>query len=779
MDHDHEGEQGERCARHHEEQGERNRAAAGTSGGEMPWGFYAEIVGELVEEDGLAVLAEGLGQERVVEELAKLQAPPQGGNASGRQAQGLVLVLGLGEEEKGRVKAGLERAGVRAAELGAGTGASERKGVYEGGGAVFVSTRIATVDMLSGHLVRGRVAGMVVANAHRCSEGSQEAFAARLLREGGADAFVRGVTERPLRLPAGVNGPERVMEGLGVKRIYLWPRFEARVKGSLEGGRVEVQEWLPEPSEEEARVQEALKQCVSLCLRELSKSRWVDVAGMGPEDALFRGADAALAGQLGPSWHAAPKRVKQAVRDLRTLRRLAEACLRHDAHSFLSALEGARQAEGRDSLWLLSSPAQRLFESAKRRASAGDETARAPKWAALEEALSECLAELEAASQRDLATVVVVRDGATKEQVEHALCDWSREDGAAKRRRLGSAEGAVVVRDGRVGEGAGWVVMYEPCLRAVREAEVRAAEAGRAIKVHFIAHDGWAERGRYVAAVRREQERFAQLISRKAKMAPSRALHQARPSPAPRPRARGSLTHSVGRAVVDAREFMSALPGELHRAGWELRPATLRHGDYALSCGCRVERKAVPDLLSSLGSGRLLAQAKSLCSRFSMPVLLVESDGTRPLSLVPPGEVPAAAGPASPIARLSLLLLHHPRLRVLWSPSLPATARLFRTLQRETAGEDPPFPADDEGEDEQAQSDAGDASPNPAGLDFLARLPGVTQRNLGGLLTRLSSLAELPFLSQADLALCLGDSRQASVLYTFLHTRFPSPQALA
>lgn len=42
----------------------------------------------------------------------------------------------------------------------------------------------------------------------------------------------------------------------------------------------------------------------------------------------------------------------------------------------------------------------------------------------------------------------------------------------------------------------------------------------------------------------------------------------------------------------------------IHTQGFELIPVTLEVGDYVLSPTICVERKAVPDLISSLGSGR-------------------------------------------------------------------------------------------------------------------------------------------------------------------------------
>lgn len=53
------------------------------------------------------------------------------------------------------------------------------------------------------------------------------------------------------------------------------------------------------------------------------------------------------------------------------------------------------------------------------------------------------------------------------------------------------------------------------------------------------------------------------------------------------------------------REFRSTLPSILHLAQMQVVPATLTVGDYILTPDIVVERKSVPDLVSSFTSGRL------------------------------------------------------------------------------------------------------------------------------------------------------------------------------
>jgi DNA excision repair protein ERCC-4 len=65
------------------------------------------------------------------------------------------------------------------------------------------------------------------------------------------------------------------------------------------------------------------------------------------------------------------------------------------------------------------------------------------------------------------------------------------------------------------------------------------------------------------------------------------------------------LTLSMIQVIVDMREFRSTLPSLLHASNVLVIPATLTVGDYILTPDICVERKSLPDLISSFNSGRL------------------------------------------------------------------------------------------------------------------------------------------------------------------------------
>ena len=94
-----------------------------------------------------------------------------------------------------------------------------------------------------------------------------------------------------------------------------------------------------------------------------------------------------------------------------------------------------------------------------------------------------------------------------------------------------------------------------------------------------------------------------------------------------------SARKKAGAIIVDMREFSSNSPGVLHAHGFEIVPCTLEVGDYILSPEICVERKAIPDLIQSFGSGRLFQQAQSMAKHYKFPVLLIEFSGDKAFAL--------------------------------------------------------------------------------------------------------------------------------------------------
>lgn len=144
------------------------------------------------------------------------------------------------------------------------------------------------------------------------------------------------------------------------------------------------------------------------------------------------------------------------------------------------------------------------------------------------------------------------------------------------------------------------------------------------------------------------------------------------------------------RVVVDIREFMSPLPAVLYSRGMDVVPVTLEVGDFVLSPDLCVERKAVPDLIQSLDSGRLYTQAVSMCRHYATPVLLIEFDPGRSFALQSAGDLGLDIRSSNVSSKLVILLLNFPKIRcapthLLGAARAVAKDVLFLVLCWETA----------------------------------------------------------------------------------------------
>ncbi|KAF5832312.1 hypothetical protein DUNSADRAFT_11821 [Dunaliella salina] len=163
---------------------------------------------------------------------------------------------------------------------------------------------------------------------------------------------------------------------------------------------------------------------------------------------------------------------------------------------------------------------------------------------------------------------------------------------------------------------------------------------------------------------------------------------------------------------------------------------------------------------------RLYSQAEALCKYYRTPILLIEFDGDKQWGLTHASELGLDIDSRSPGARLSLLLLHFPRLRLVWSRSLHATADMFGALK--ASGDEPdPAAAAAVGLPEGANAPGSAPAPliNTAALEVLKRMPGVTQAGARNLMATVGSLAEIAQLTLPQLqAAMAGDADRLRAL---------------
>ncbi|KAI4369977.1 hypothetical protein MLD38_018366 [Melastoma candidum] len=333
------------------------------------------------------------------------------------------------------------------------------------------------------------------------------------------------------------------------------------------------------------------------------------------------------------------------------------------------------------------------------------------------------------------------------------------------------------------------IIVYHPDMTFVREIEVYKAENPlRNLKVYFLFYEDSTEGQKFEASIRRENKAFESLIRQKSLMiipVNQGKLGAGSNFNLEQQASQNSLTRKAGgrkeaekemQIVVDMREFMSSLPNVLHQKGMRIIPVTLEVGDYVLSPLMCVERKSIQDLFSSFTSGRLYHQVEIMSRYYRIPVLLIEFSQEKSFSFQSASDIGDDVTPNNIISKLSLLVLHFPRLRILWSRSLHATADIFYSLK---ANQDEP----DEtkairvgvpSEEDMVDNDVRAENYNTSAVEFLRRLPGVTDSNYRAIMDGCKSLAELALLPLDRLAELMGGHKAARTLREFLDAKYPT-----
>jgi DNA excision repair protein ERCC-4 len=379
----------------------------------LPLEYQQDVFHELREEDGVLILARGLGLLRLVTNLLHSY------DAAGHN---LILIVGADDRENGWIGEALaEHAAVSGSPKCRGLqlvntdsmGVATREKMYSGGGIFSITSRILVVDFLSGLLDPSIVTGMVVLHAERVVATSLEAFIVRIFKQKNKSGFLKAFSDQPEPFTVGFQPLTTILRNLFLRKPILYPRFHVAVAKSLEGKRkAEVIE-LEVPMTDAMRdIQNAVLECVEVSITELKKGNpGLEMDDWNLDSALHRNFDTVVRRQLDPVWHRTSFRTRQIVRDLSLLRAILHSLLTFDAVNFNKYLDtvlaasqpppgSTRQTQ---SPWLFLDAAHTLFDMAKRRVYTGkilDGSANEndglnpvleelPKWSLLAEILEE------------------------------------------------------------------------------------------------------------------------------------------------------------------------------------------------------------------------------------------------------------------------------------------------------------------------------------------------------------------------------------------------------
>ncbi len=314
------------------------------------------------------------------------------------------------------------------------------------------------------------------------------------------------------------------------------------------------------------------------------------------------------------------------------------------------------------------------------------------------------------------------------------------------------------------------------------------------LRVYFMLFEKSSEEKNYLRALEREQNAFEKLIQHKKTMAlpvnmlgpwTTQEMQLANGNGVVGSYNSGSLPLSIdtrtGRGkkantekrdiAVDVREFRSALPSILHQGGMRLAPVTLTVGDFVLSNVHCIERKSISDLFGSFASGRLFNQAETMCKHYKCPSLLIEFNPSKTFCLQNMNEIGPDLRTDSVCSKMALLMMHFPKLRLLWSKSPHETLKLFKVLKTNheevdvdkavAIGSNESIDAllledENDGSDSQRDDSKQIIDINEAGKDMLLQLPGISIHNARKVMNSCDSIAELACLSREKMKELLG-----------------------
>lgn len=335
-----------------------------------------------------------------------------------------------------------------------------------------------------------------------------------------------------------------------------------------------------------------------------------------------------------------------------------------------------------------------------------------------------------------------------------------------------------------------YIIMYEPNLSFIRRVEIyQAVNKESPAKTYFMYYGTSVEEQKHLMKIKKEKDAFTKLIREKATLgkhfetAQDNNKFQLNRNKVVSTRiaggARFRMDEDEMRVVVDVREFRSSLPNLLYRVGIKVVPCMITVGDYIVSPKICIERKAIPDLISSFKSGRLYSQCEQMFRHYELPALLIEFDESKSFSFEPFSDLRNyKVNATNPIAtklqqqdiqsKLIMLLISFPKLKIIWSSSPYETAQIF--LELKANQEEPDISAAvAKGVNQSIKISSGEPPLyNDNAIDLIQNIPGINNINYYTIIEKVQSIEELVKLSEDEFTDLIG-IENGKKAYKFIH----------
>ncbi|PXF47561.1 DNA repair endonuclease XPF [Gracilariopsis chorda] len=240
----------------------------------------------------------------------------------------------------------------------------DRIAVYETKGFVTVTSNVLVHDLLHATLPTDNVTGLVIFDADRIREQSNEHFALTLFRTKNKTAFIKAFSENPTALTHGFHAVEKLMRLIYVSHLSLWPRFHHDVKSSMSSHTPDLIDLSVRISPKMSAILSSLRETVmSICEDLRDTTHALDMSELFKENersskALVHNFDDVIHRQLEGAEKRHTSRVRSLLSDLSTLRVLMKQLFELNSAQFYRSIVTIRATTTRGANWLVRKEAQ-------------------------------------------------------------------------------------------------------------------------------------------------------------------------------------------------------------------------------------------------------------------------------------------------------------------------------------------------------------------------------------------------------------------------------------
>eukprot|EP00178_Gracilaria_changii_P002025 TRINITY_DN129_c0_g1_i1.p1 TRINITY_DN129_c0_g1~~TRINITY_DN129_c0_g1_i1.p1 ORF type:complete len:885 (-),score=112.60 TRINITY_DN129_c0_g1_i1:2998-5652(-) len=240
----------------------------------------------------------------------------------------------------------------------------DRIAVYDTPGFVLLTSNVLVHDLLHGTLPSQNVEGLVIFDADRIREQSNEHFALTLFRTKNKKAFIKAFSENPTSLTRGFHAVEKLMRLLYVSKLSLWPRFHHDIKSSMSSHVPDLIDLSVSITPRMSTILSSLCDTVlAICEDLRTLTRALDLSELFVEKehekrTLVHNFDDVVQRQLEGSEKRYSARVRSLLSDLSTLRLLIKQIFELNAVHYYCSILAIRATASAGSNWLVRREAQ-------------------------------------------------------------------------------------------------------------------------------------------------------------------------------------------------------------------------------------------------------------------------------------------------------------------------------------------------------------------------------------------------------------------------------------